>query len=122
MPRYVILRHEMPPSRERRSHWDLMLERDGVLCTWALPEPPNESESMSVDRLADHRLHYLDYEGPVSENRGNVTRWDAGSYELVEADPQRWVVRLAGARMVGRITLQEDAAADQRWSLEFEAE
>ena len=75
MPRFVILEHDQPVL-----HWDLMLEAGDVLQTWRLAAPPAESQTVEATALGDHRRMYLDYEGPISENRGAVSRWDAGSF------------------------------------------
>ena len=56
-----------------------MLEAGDVLKTWALPQPPQPGVEMECTALADHRLAYLDYEGPLSGNRGAVTRWTTES-------------------------------------------
>ena len=85
--RFVLLRHEMPPNAERGSHWDLMLENRGVLLTWELPQlPPGplpaSFEQLGILRLPDHRIDYLEYEGPVSNDRGTVQRVDFGHYHL----------------------------------------
>jgi hypothetical protein len=106
MPRFVFLRHECPPTFGKPSHWDLMLERDGVLLTWSLPELPaawdGESgvgvELIDMTRLADHRLAYLDYEGPISGDRGAVTRHDRGEYEVLSDANGVLRVRLRGTR------------------------
>lgn len=77
MPRFVILEHDHPEL-----HWDLMLETGDVLRTWRLAEPPTAiGQSIRAIPIADHRTMYLDYEGPVSGNRGTVNRWDAGRFE-----------------------------------------
>src|SRR5262245_53608703 len=95
MTRFVLLYHECPPSFGKPSHCDLMLEREGVLLTWSLPALPavwgGEAgvafEQIDATRLADHRLAYLDYEGPISGERGSVTRVDRGEYDVLgEAD------------------------------------
>ena len=78
MPRFVILRHDHP----RGVHFDFMLEAGGVLKTWALPEPPRPGVEMECEALGDHRLAYLDYEGPISGDRGSVVRWDRGEYAV----------------------------------------
>ena len=82
-----------------------MLEVGGVLKTWALSGPPDGSPVVAAEMLADHRLQYLDYEGPISGDRGHVTRWDAGQYELETQTPDRWVVILSGQRLQGRVVL-----------------
>ena len=92
MPRYVILQHEMPAGHEDRPlHWDLMFEWHDSLRTWALACEPRAGVEIAARRLSDHRLAYLDYEGPVSGDRGSVRRWDAGTYEGTweEADEYR---------------------------------
>ncbi len=93
--RFVLLRHEVPPDAGRSSHWDLLLERDDACWTWALEKLPTDgSGSMPAKRLPDHRKHYLDYEGPVSEGRGIVSRARAGGCEWLEETALRIRVRL----------------------------
>ena len=96
MPRFVVLRHEFPADHPRGSHWDVMFETEGALRTWAIRQMPDESEPQSADALADHRMEYLTYEGPVSGERGSVTRWDAGIYQRSAEIP------LVGGRIMGR--------------------
>src|SRR5579872_4077691 len=108
MPRFVVLTHNHPVF-----HWDFMLERDGALQTWRLAKPPDAGGPIDAEALADHRLTYLDYEGPVSGGRGEVTRWDRGEFEIVESTPDRVVVRLAGGRVNGVARLDRDVA--QAW-------
>lgn len=79
MGRFVVLEHDSPRGR----HWDLMLENGQVLATWALAEPPDAGHAIAAQPLPDHRPAYLDYEGPISGNRGHVTRWDRGEYEIL---------------------------------------
>lgn len=109
MPRFVILEHDHPFP-----HWDFMLEAGGVLRTWRLHAPPAPGVAVRAEALGDHRLHYLDYEGPVSGNRGSVQRWDVGTFAWGEETPARLVVALQGARCQGQAVLQADA---QGWSL-----
>lgn len=99
VPRYAILEHDWPAR-----HWDLFLEADGVLRAWRLLAEPLPGAAVPAEPAADHRLFYLDYEGPVSGNRGVVTRWDAGEFDWIE-DGGRVVVELRGERLVGRFTL-----------------
>lgn len=120
MPRFVVLRHEVPPGHDRSLHWDLMLESAGALKTWSLPLPPNEAvgAESAAEALADHRLAYLDYEGPVSGDRGSVSRWDRGEYALVEQHEDAWIVDLAGARLRGRLSLRR-ASDGSAWHWHF---
>lgn len=111
MPRYVVLTHRAPPDADRATHWDIMLELGAALRTWALDHPPVAGETISALALADHRLAYLDYEGPVSENRGDVSRWDQGEYTLLSESPDRVQVRIEGAKIRGIATISRLAAS-----------
>lgn len=120
MPRFVILRHELPGPQRGGVHFDFMLEHDGILLTWALKEEPIVGRELHADRLANHRTVYLDYEGPVSNNRGSVSRWDSGKYELMGAKldlnvPTEMVVRLHGQRLIGTARLWPTDVEFQRW-------
>ena len=80
--RFVILKHDSPFV-----HWDFMLQRGDVLATWRLLAVPELKAWLPAERLADHRTDYLDYEGPVSGNRGTVKRVMAGHYQDQSATP-----------------------------------
>jgi hypothetical protein len=75
MPRYAVLSHDWPMP-----HFDLLLEDGDVCRTWRLPTWPPVN-GMSVERIADHRIMYLDYDGPVSGDRGTVTTVERGLFE-----------------------------------------
>jgi hypothetical protein len=115
--RFVVLFHHTPPGYPRGSHWDFMLEIPGGLRTWALPAEPSAGADLIAQPLADHRLEYLTFEGPLSGGRGSVARWDAGTYETLDEADGRWVVRLAGSRLAGVASLQRLDA--QRWRVGF---
>jgi DNA polymerase Ligase (LigD) len=117
MPRFVVLEHDHPEL-----HWDLMLETGGALRTWRLARPP-EAPGAVIDAVAlpDHRLHYLDYEGPVSHGRGVVQRWDAGEYEDALPEGADIVcVRLYGSRVRGLIWMRR--AGEDRWTFELRSD
>lgn len=119
MPRYVILYHATPPQSPRASHWDFMLEIGGALRTWALAAAPSAGATIPANALADHRLAYLTYEGPLSGERGSVAQWDAGEYELVLASDEELRCELAGRRLRGSVALMRDPSASgdrQRWT------
>ena len=111
MPRFVILQHDDP----RGLHWDLMLETGSVLATWALPLPPNRNHEFPAQSLADHRAAYLDYEGPVSNGRGKVVRWDTGTYQLIEQTDGRLTLNLSGDKLVGQAELTRLSDGADRW-------
>ena len=102
--RFVILTHDHPFP-----HWDFLLEQAQGLRTWRLHEAPDSGAGSSSDIVAeplpDHRTEYLDYEGPVSGNRGHVQRWDSGEYTLVEESQERVHLRLDGQRLHGEFLL-----------------
>ena len=122
MPRFVVLHHQCPTGYPRPDHWDFMLEAAGVLRTWALRERPDAASAdspIAAEALADHRLAYLEMEGPVSGGRGSVARWDQGEYRAEEWKPDKVVVRLSGARLAGVATLVRETADAQRWGFWF---
>lgn len=100
---YVILHHLLPGDE----HWDFMLEHRGGLLTWRVPCDPTLPCEWPIrcERIGDHRRSYLDYEGPVSGDRGTVTRIDRGRLEL-EAVEEQQVVFVAGGRLRGRHAFQ----------------
>ena len=100
MGRFVILEH-----RWNGVHWDLMLEGDGVLRTWAIDEAIVAGRNLPARALADHRLHYLEFEGEISEGRGSVRRWDSGSYQSRLWTPELVRFRLEGAQVEGEAVL-----------------
>ncbi len=89
-----------------------MLEQGGTLRTWRLKQPPDAAGSIAAEGLPDHRLAYLDYEGPVSGGRGTVERWDAGTYETLESAANRLVLHFAGKRLVGIAPLRRYIAEE----------
>ena len=101
MARFAILEHDWPAR-----HWDFLLEAGSVLRAWRLLEEPELGKSIAAEANFDHRLIYLDFEGPLSGNRGSVTRWDAGTFEGIENDANRVVVELMGLRLSGVAVLE----------------
>jgi len=112
MPRYSILAHNHPSP-----HWDLFLESGTVLRAWRLLEPLGPGVAVPAEAIGDHRPLYLDYEGPVSGNRGTVTRVDAGTFSWEVDSGERLAVRLAGNRFAGRVTFSHEAGV---WSCRFD--
>jgi hypothetical protein len=99
VPRFVILAHDWPTP-----HFDLLLEHGPVLRAWRLLGEPAAGVAVEAEANHDHRLMYLDYEGPVSGSRGSVSRWDAGVYDGNVSEPA-WRVRLNGLRLCGSASL-----------------
>lgn len=107
MLRFVILDHDDPFA-----HFDLMLETRGVLRTWRLYGRPDSPDAIRAEPIGDHRIAYLDYEGPVGGGRGRVIRWDRGEYEWIDERADRLFLRLFGSICRGQAEL---AARDGEW-------
>jgi DNA ligase D-like protein (predicted 3'-phosphoesterase) len=115
---YVIQEHDAS-----RLHYDLRLERGGVLQSWAIPKSPVMEEG--VRRLAiqteDHPLGYEDFEGVIPQpeyGAGTVKVWDRGVYTPVETAPDRLVVDIDGRRLKGRfalIRIKAREGSDKAW-------
>jgi hypothetical protein len=101
MARFVVLQHDHPDQL----HWDFMLDQGESLATWSLPLPPASEHVLPARSLADHRREYLSYEGPVSDDRGTVVRWDEGHFQWVERTAQRVVVDIRGKKIIGRVRI-----------------
>src|SRR6476619_4003183 len=83
-PVFVVQRHDA-----RRLHYDLRLERDGVLASWALPKglPLESGERHLAVHTEDHPLEYLHFSGEIPRGEygaGLMEIWDDGHYETVE--------------------------------------
>lgn len=102
MPRFTLSTHNHPFL-----HWDLFLEqplREG-LRTWRLLQSPDSEIPQPAEGLNDHRRVYLDYEGPLSGDRGEVQLWDTGTCEWLDVRTDRLELRLQGGRLAGRLIL-----------------
>jgi bifunctional non-homologous end joining protein LigD len=103
--RYVIQEHHAT-----RLHWDLRLEHDGVLASWALPKgiPEEPKENRFAARTEDHPLEYLDFHGEIPKGQygaGKMTIWDRGTYELLKWERRKIEVALHGERLDARYAL-----------------
>ncbi len=103
--RFVIQEHHA-----RHLHWDLRLEMEGVLKSWALPKQPTMNPK--VKRLAiqveDHSLDYINFEGEIAEGSygaGKVKIWDKGTYAILEESSRFISVRLHGKSVSGNFIL-----------------
>jgi hypothetical protein len=78
-----------------------------------LAEEPQPGKLIAAEKLPDHRIDYLDYEGPVSQDRGSVRRWDAGEYAVVEESSTRLTIVFAGRRLRGTAILEATPRATE---------
>ncbi len=85
----------MPDLSQRSSHWDLMLQEEDHLLTWALDGNPLVQTEVGATRLDDHRLKYLQFEGNVSGDRGHVQRIAEGQFQwLNRKSVDHWTAQL----------------------------
>jgi bifunctional non-homologous end joining protein LigD len=105
-PVFVVQRHSA-----RALHYDLRLERDGVLLSWALPRgvPLRAGERALAVHVEDHPLDYADFEGEIPAGEyggGSVEVWDRGTYELQRERPDGTLtVILHGRKLQGEWAL-----------------
>jgi bifunctional non-homologous end joining protein LigD len=104
-PRFVIQEHHAT-----RLHWDLRLEHDGALASWAIPNgiPPTPQENRLAVRTEDHPLQYLDFHGEIPKGEygaGTMEIWDTGTYETHKFDAKKVEVTFHGERLTGRYGL-----------------
>ena len=103
---FVIQRHDA-----RRLHYDLRLERNGALASWAVPKglPFEPGERHLAVHVEDHPLDYATFEGVIPAGQygaGTVEIWDTGTYELLEEKRDGGLTfRLEGERADGVWTL-----------------
>jgi DNA ligase D-like protein (predicted 3'-phosphoesterase) len=98
-------------------HFDLRLEMDGVLKSWAVPkEPPLKGIKRLAIQVEDHPLSYASFEGEIPEGfygAGKVKIWDKGNYDLVEKDEKKIVFILKGKKLTGKYCLLK--FRDKNW-------
>lgn len=94
----------------RRLHWDLRLERGGVLASWAVPKglPMDPKTNHLAVPTEDHPLEYASFAGEIPKGEygaGQVYIWDRGTYELEKWDEREVKFVLHGSRVAGRYVL-----------------
>ena len=98
---YVIQKHQAT-----HLHYDLRLEMDGVLKSWAIPkEPPMQP---NLKRLAvkteDHPIEYAEFKGKIPEGAygaGKVEIWDKGTFIPIEIDDSKIIFSIKGKKLKG---------------------
>ena len=104
--RFVVQEHHAT-----RLHWDLRLERDGALVSFAVPNglPPEPGRNNLAVRTEDHPLEYLTFHGEIPKGNygaGSMTIWDHGTYEVLKWDEGKKIeVHLHGERVDARYAL-----------------
>jgi bifunctional non-homologous end joining protein LigD len=107
----------------RRLHWDLRLERDGVLVSWALPKgvPGDPAVNHLAVHTEDHPLEYASFSGEIPRGEygaGSMTIWDHGTYEVLKWDAREVKFVLHGQRVAGGYVLF--ATGGKNWMIHRE--
>ncbi|MBP1077025.1 bifunctional non-homologous end joining protein LigD [Microbacterium terrae] len=107
LPRFVIQEHHAS-----RLHWDLRLERGGVLVSWAVPRgiPHSTTRNNLAVMTEDHPLEYAAFAGTIPRGEygaGTMTIWDDGRYELEKWRDDEIIFTLDGSPggPLGRVRL-----------------
>jgi bifunctional non-homologous end joining protein LigD len=104
-PRFVVQEHNA-----RSMHWDLRLEHDGVLASWAVPKgiPMRPKPNHLAVRTEDHPMEYLEFSGEIPRGEygaGSMGVWDTGTYNTEKWSDDEVMAVFHGARMRGRYVL-----------------
>ena len=111
----------------RRLHWDLRLEMDGVLRSWAVPKgpSPDRADKRLAVHVEDHPLEYGDFEGIIPDGNygaGAVIVWDRGRWIPLENPHEgmkkgKLLFELHGYKLKGKWTLVKLKKGDKEWLL-----
>jgi bifunctional non-homologous end joining protein LigD len=109
---FVIQEHHA-----RSLHWDVRLERDGVLVSWAVPKglPLNPKDNRLAVHTEDHPIDYGSFEGDIPAGEyggGKVILWDRGRYEMEEWTDREVKVVFHGNRAEGRYVFFQTRGSD----------
>ncbi len=115
--RFVVHEHHA-----RRLHWDLRLEHDGALVSWAIPNgiPEDPKHNRKAVHVEDHPLSYIDFQGTIPAGNygaGQVTIWDKGTYECEKWEPGKVVVIFHGEQLQGRYALFHAGKTEKDWMI-----
>ncbi len=113
--RFVVHEHHA-----RRLHWDLRLERDGVLASWAVPNgiPDDPKRNRKAIHVEDHPLDYIDFHGEIPAGNygaGEVSIWDHGTYTCEKWRRDEVIVVFSGERLSGRYALFQAGRDERDW-------
>lgn len=111
---YVIQKHAAS-----HLHYDLRLEMDGALRSWAVPKEPPTSAGVKrlMVQVDDHPLDYASFEGEIPQGQygaGKVEIWDKGDYKLVEREKNSLVIDINGKKLKGTYVLVQ-FKGDKNW-------
>ena len=111
----------------RNLHWDLRLEMDGVLRSWAVPKGPSydQGDKRLAVRVEDHPLEYGDFEGVIPSGNygaGPIIVWDRGEWLPLEdwrtgLEKGKLLFELKGYKLHGTWTLVKIKKSEKEWLL-----
>ena len=112
---FVIQEHHA-----RSLHWDVRLERGGVLVSWAVPKglPTEPGDIRLAVHTEDHPMEYASFEGEIPRGEyggGSMTIWDRGRYETLKWSEREVAVVFHGERARGRYTFFKGGKSDKDW-------
>ena len=109
----------------RNLHWDLRLEHEGVLLSWAIPKgpSPNQADKRLAMQTEDHPLEYAEFEGVIPEGEygaGAMIVWDRGVWVPLEPvgeglEKGKLLFELRGHKLLGKWTLVKTKQAPNSW-------
>lgn len=119
MPIFVVHEHHA-----RKLHFDLRLEIQGVLKSWAIPKGPsmNPKEKRLAIMVEDHPIDYAKFEGTIPEGMygaGTVVIWDKGNFEIQRGSIKsgRLDIFFDGKKLKGEFALTKMSGKDNEWLL-----
>jgi bifunctional non-homologous end joining protein LigD len=112
---FVIQEHHA-----RRLHWDVRLERGGVLVSFAVPKglPPVPGDIRLAVHTEDHPMEYATFEGTIPKGEyggGRMFIWDRGRYETLKWSDREIQVVFDGQRIKGRYTFFHGGKEAKDW-------
>ena len=96
-------------------HWDFMLESGDSLQTYRLENSPKDMliKDTNGEKIFDHQLKFLTYQGPVNNGSGNVTIAESGTYRIISQNERQIELSLKGRILNGKCILTRNE--DGKW-------
>ena len=117
--RFVILWHDVENLSGRQNHYDFLLESAGFFVTLELSDLPWQGTKVEAKVLPPHRLDYWELEGPISGNRGCVTRITRGDYQLIATSKGQWEIPLCSAEIKTVLKINSETSDEfSQWTPE----
>jgi DNA ligase D-like protein (predicted 3'-phosphoesterase) len=115
--RFVVQEHQA-----KRLHWDLRLEMDCVLRSWAVPKSPPVTRGVKrlAIRVEDHPLAYATFEGRIPDGEygaGTVKIWDEGTYEATKVTEGKIMLVFHGEKLRGPYVMIKTKFTEDSWLL-----